>query len=167
VVYIHPLNNGYQQATVGVLPFQVPAGVSAEQGLRTAALFKDVLLGKRVFPVVRQLTEPYGNLEEALKLGRAAGVELVMAGRVDHLLATAEPGGGRVSVSLRLLDTTSGQTVWYVAQSMSQEVEYPDLSFGNRLRSSFSTPPVRQAAGPSPTVAMLTHLAFELAEVLQ
>lgn len=167
VVYIRPLDHSYQRATLGVLPFQVPAGIPADQGLRASALFKDVLLGKRVFPMVRQLTDPYGNLDEALKAGREAGVSLVMAGRIDHLLAATELGGGRVSVSVRFLDTISGHTVWYVAQSAAQEMDYPDTSFGNRLRSSLSVSPVRQAAGPPATTSMLTQLAIELAEVIR
>jgi hypothetical protein len=167
VVFIHPLTDSYRQATVGVLPFQVPAGIPAEQGLRVSALFKDVLLGKRAFPVIRQLTTPYGNLEEALALGREAGVELVMAGRVEQLLAGTEFGGARASVAVRLLDTASGHSVWYVAQSMTQEMDYPDLSFGSRLRASLSMPPVRQAAGPQATVNMLSQIATDLADVLQ
>jgi hypothetical protein len=167
VVYIYPLTDLYRQATVGVLPFQVPTAVQPEQGLRVSALFKDVLLGNRVFPVVRQLTEPYGNLEEALALGREAGVELVMAGTIEHLVAGTELGGARARVAVRLLDTVSGHTVWYVAQSMSQEMDYPDYSFSSRLRRSFSTPSVRPASGEIPTTRMFVGMAADLADVLR
>jgi hypothetical protein len=140
---------------------------TALSGIAGSALFKDVLLSKRAFPVVRQLTTPYGNLEEALALGREAGVELVMAGQVEHLLAGTELGGARASVALRLLDTASGHTVWYLAQSMDQEMDYPDLSFGRRLRAFLSMPPVLPAAGPPATVNMLSQIAVDLADVLQ
>jgi hypothetical protein len=167
VVYVHPLTDSYRQATVGVLPFQVPPGVNGEEGVRVAALFKDVLLGKRTFPVVRQLTAAYGDLDEALAFGRAAGVDLVLAGRVGQLLAGTEAGGARASVAVRLLDTNSGHTVWYVEQAMAQEMALPDLGLGGRLRSAMSTPPIRQFAAAPAATNMLARMAEDLADVLQ
>ncbi|MDA8164376.1 MAG: hypothetical protein M0017_05015 [Desulfobacteraceae bacterium] len=167
VVLIHPLTDSYRQATVGVLPFQMPPGVNGEEGLRVAALFKDMLLGKRIFPVVRQLTGEYGDLDEAVALGRKAGVGLVLAGQVGSLLAGTEIGGARASVSVRLLDTASGQTVWYVEQAMSQEMDLPDLSLGARLGSVMSVQPLRQVAAAPPATNMLARMAEDLADVLQ
>lgn len=167
VVYIHPLVDTYQRATVGVLPFQVPPGVNPEEGVRVAALFKDMLLGKRVFPMVRQLTSEYGDLDDALALGRAAGVDLVLAGRVGTLLGSTEVGGARASMSVRLLDTHSGHTVWYVEQAMSQEMDMPDLSLRARLGSCLSRKPLRPIASIPAATNMLARMAVDLADVLQ
>jgi hypothetical protein len=167
VVYIHPLTDSYRRATVGVLPFQVPPGVDAGEGVRVAALFKDMLLGKCVFPVVRQLTAEYGDLDEALALGRKAGVDLVLAGRVGPLLAGTEVGGARASVAVRLLDTSSGHTVWYVEQTMGQEMDLPDLGFMGQLRSSFSPPPLRQVAAAPSATNMLARMAADLADIFK
>ncbi|MBU4033906.1 MAG: hypothetical protein KKG34_03815, partial [Proteobacteria bacterium] len=86
VVFIYPETNIYQEATVGVLPFQVPANMSREQGEGVAMLFKDVLLGKQAFPRVLRLAEHYRDMEEALVFGRRAKVDLVLAGKVNYVL---------------------------------------------------------------------------------
>lgn len=167
VVYIHPLTDSYREATVGVLPFQVPPGVNPEEGVQVAALFKDALLGKRTFPMVRQLTTEYGNLDEALALGRKAGVDLVLAGQVGPQLGGTEVGGARASVAVRLLDTRSGHTVWYVEQSMSQKMDLPHLGFWGQLRSSVAPAPIRPIAAIPPATDMLARMAWDLADILQ
>jgi hypothetical protein len=125
------------------------------------------LLGKRTFPVVRQLTAEYGDLEEALELGREAGVDLVLAGSVGRLLAGTEAGGAQAKVAVRLLDTESGHTVWYVEQAMGQEMDLPDFGFAGRLRSSMSIQPIRPVAAAPAATNMLAQMAADLADVLQ
>ena len=166
VVYIHPLQNNYQEATLGVLPFQVPANFSPGQGERVAALFKDVLLGKRLFPTIRQLPSVYGDLDDALAHGKAAGVDLVLAGRVSHAIGATEMGGARVAVSVRLLNVHSGNTVWYLEQAMDQPMDYPDMRLWSRLVDSFGPPEVRPSAGAPPVPNMLARIAVDMAEVM-
>ncbi|MFC1523549.1 hypothetical protein ACFL6N_02035 [Thermodesulfobacteriota bacterium] len=167
VVYIHPLENVYSHATVGVLPFQVPANMSGEQGLGVGALFKDVLLARRVFETVRELDAPYNNLDSALAVGRKAGVDLVLAGKINYALEGTELGGGRVDVSVRFLNTTTGNTVWYVQQTMDQPVDYPDVGFVNRLLGSFSRPPVREPREAPSVTNLLARIAVDMADVLE
>ena len=80
VVFIYPDANTYQEATVGVLPFQMPGNMTQAQGEGVAMLFKDVLLGKQAFPKVLRLEESYRDIPEALAIGRKAKVDLVLAG---------------------------------------------------------------------------------------
>lgn len=166
VVYVHPMQNTYQEATVGVLPFHVPENVAAAQGVRVAALFKDVLLGKRAFPMVRQLASGYGDLDEALARGREAKVDLVLAGRVNYAMAATELGGGRVSVSMRLLNVHSGNTVWYIEQAIDQPVDYPESGMWSRLVDSFGIPEVRPSTGAPVVPNMLAKIAVDMAEVM-
>ncbi len=166
VVYIHPLQNTFDEASVGVLPFSVPENVPPAQGVQVAALFKDVLLGKRAFPVVRQLGQGYGDLDEALARGKAAKVDLVLAGRVNYALAATELGGGRVSVSVRLLNVRSGNTVWYIEQAIDQPMDYPDMGMWGRLVDSFGVPKVRPSTGAPPVPNMLAKIAVDMAEVM-
>jgi len=63
VVHIHPLDELDQQASVGILPFLMPAGVGNEQGRSVAGLFRDVFLGMRSFSTVRLLDDSYGSTE--------------------------------------------------------------------------------------------------------
>ena len=166
VVYVHPMQNTYQEASVGVLPFQVPENVDAAQGVRVAALFKDVLLGKRAFPMVRQLGQGYGDLDEAIARGREAKVDLVLAGRVNYALSATELGGGRVSVSMRLLNVHSGNTVWYIEQAIDQPVDYPESGMWSRLVDSIGIPEVRPSTGAPVVPNMLAKIAVDMAEVM-
>lgn len=166
VVYVHPLQDTYQEASVGVLPFQVPENVAPAHGVRVAALFKDVLLGKRAFPVVRQLGQGYGDLDDALARGREAKVDLVLAGRVNYALAATEMGGGRVSVSMRLLNVHSGNTVWYIEQAIDQPMDYPESGMLSRLVDSFGIPEVRPSTGAPVVPNMLAKIAVDMAEVM-
>lgn len=165
-VIIWPIAEGaYQDASLGVLPFQMPPNMKREQGLGVAALFKDVLLSKQVFQTVRLLDSPFGDSNEAIRLGRAAGVALVLAGRLNYAVDSTELGGARVDVSLRLINVATGNTVWYVDQGMDQSMDYPDVGFVNRVLTSFSPLNVRRPAGPPAVPNMLVQIASDMADV--
>ena len=166
VVYIHPFSYDSQQAAIGVLPFVVPPNVSNQQSLSVSALFKDVFLGKRTFKVVKQITEPYGDLDEAIDLGKESEVDLVLAGRINYALAGTDFGGSRVEVSVRLLDVHSGNTVWYMEQTMDQGMDYPAPGFFNRLFGVFSLLPTQQPTGAPTVPNMLAKIAFDMADVM-
>lgn len=166
VVYIHPFADTFEQAKVGVLPFSIPPNLGDQQSLGVSALFKDVLLGKRAFRVVRQLTVPYGDLSEAIDIGRKYDVDLVLAGRINYALAGTELGGARVEVSVRLLDVQTGNTIWYMEQAMDQRMDFPDAGFVSRLVGSFSPPPTRPSAGPPTVPNMLAQIAVDMADVM-
>ena len=166
VVFIHPDVNTYQEATVGVLPFQVPANMTREQGEGVAMLFKDVLLGKQAFPRVLRLEEPYHDIQEALALGRKAKVDMVLAGKVNFALEGSQFGGGRVEVSTRLLNVHTGNTVWYIEQSMDQAMAYPPSSTLARFAASFNPPETKPSQGGPVVPNMLAQVAFDMAEVM-
>jgi len=166
VVYIYPEVNSYQEATVGVLPFQMPANMRMEQGAGVAMLFKDVLLGKQAFPRVLRLDEGYDDIPAAIALGRKAKVDLVLAGKVNYALEGSQFGGGRVEVSTRLVNVRTGNTVWYIEQSMDQPMDYPENSTWSRFVSSFN-PPETRASQSGPVLAnMLVQIAFDMGEVI-
>ena len=166
VVFIHPDANTYQEASVGVLPFQVPANMTREQGEGVAMLFKDVLLGKQAFPRVLRLEKPYLDIEEALALGRKAKVDLVLAGRVNYALEGSQFGGGRVEVSTRLLNVHTGNTVWYIEQSMDQAMAYPKSSTLSRFVAAFNPPEIKRSQAGPVVPNMLAQVAFDMAEVM-
>lgn len=166
VVFIYPETNIYQEATVGVLPFQVPANMSREQGEGVAMLFKDVLLGKQAFPRVLRLAEHYRDMEEALALGRRAKVDLVLAGKVNYVLEGTQFGGGRVEVATRLLNVHTGNTVWYIEQSMDQPVAYPKNSTLSRFVAAFNPPEIKPSQGGPVVPNMLAQVAVDMVEVM-
>jgi len=166
VVFIYPETNIYQEATVGVLPFQVPANMSREQGEGVAMLFKDVLLGKQAFPRVLGLAEHYRDMEEALVFGRRAKVDLVLAGKVNYVLEGTQFGGGRVEVATRLLNVHTGNTVWYIEQSMDQPVAYPKNSTLSRFVAAFNPPEIKPSQGGPVVPNMLAQVAVDMVEVM-
>ncbi len=166
IVYIYPFSDVNREATVGVLPFIVPANMGESRARGIATLFKDVLLGKRSFRTVRQLDAPYTDVEEAVRLGRAAGVDMVLAGKINYALEGTELGGARVELSVRLLNVVSGNTLWYIEQAVDQPMDYPDVGFMHRLLTSVSPPPVRKSAGAPAVPNMLARIAMDMAEVM-
>lgn len=70
VVYIHPFSSDLSQAQVVVLPFLVPEGTTQEEGLRVAAVFRDVFLAKETFHRTQLVDKYYGTLDEGLAIAR-------------------------------------------------------------------------------------------------
>lgn len=167
VVYIHPRDHdNYRRATVGVLPFRVPASHSPEQGVALAAMFRDILLAKEIFPTVRQLPAHFADFEQAIEHGRRAGVDLVLAGDLQRALDATELGGARAAMAVRLINVHTGNTVWHIAQAMDQPVDHHDVGVWNRIRESFSPPEIRPSRGAPPLPNMLAMIAVDIAEVM-
>ena len=166
VVFIYPEVNTYQESIVGVLPFQMPPNMTPEQGEGVAMLFQDVLLGKQAFSRVLRLDKPYRDIKEALALGRKAKVDLILAGQVSYALEGTQFGGGRVEVATRLLNVHTGNTVWYIEQSMDQPVAYPKSSTFSRFVAAFNPPEIKPSQGGPVVVNMLAQIAWDMAEVM-
>lgn len=167
VVFIHPLEaESYNHASVGVLPFLLPAGLDPAMGERIAALYQDVLLGKAAFPVVKVLATPYGDFDEALAAGRVARTELVLAGKVNYALEGTELGGARLDVTVRLLNVSTGKTVWHINQAMDQPVDYPRTDMRHRLSRVFDASRIRRPEGAPVLINMLNRSAIDIAEVM-
>jgi TolB-like protein len=166
MVYIYPLTDVSKGQKVGILPFIVPGNMAAENGRGVAALFKDILLKKRVFLAVKQLDKFYGNIDEALNIGKESQVDLVLAGQVHYAIAGTELGGARVDVSVRLVSVNTGNTIWYIEQSVDQPMDYPDVRFITRLMDSFSPSQIRKSQGAPAVPNMLVGIAGDIAGVM-
>lgn len=167
VVYVYPLSDlDLKSKSVAVLDFQTPANVDRSVGAGVAGLFRDVLLGKRAFKGVMLLEKNFYSLQQAVNLGRKAGVDLVLAGRVNYQLAGYELGGDRLDVSLRLLDTKSGDTVWYIGQTLDKPMTYPDRGFWTRLRNAVNRPATRSQSKEPEVTNMLVRIAEDMSDVL-
>jgi len=167
VVLIHPLEaETYAHATVVVLPFLLPEAMSPTMGLRIAALYQDVLVGKAVFPVVKLETSPYGDFTEAMAAGRAAGADLALVGKVNYALEGAELGGTRLDVTVRLINIATGTTVWHLNQTMDQPYAYPKSDLASRVSGAMSPPPIKRPQGAQAMTNMLAQVAVDMADVL-
>ncbi len=166
VVHIYPMGGHYGQASALVLPFQVPAGTQPSYGQQVGSLFHEVFLSKQTFATVRSGQRFYGSIDEARELGRLAGVDLVVAGRINYVMSGGQLGGARVDVSLRVLNVKSGNTVWFISQVMDQLMDHPDVSLPNRLLSVFNVQRVRTSTGAATLPNMLAHIAVDMGEVM-
>lgn len=167
VVYVYPLSQlDFKRKTVAVLDFQTPANVDRSVGVGVAGLFRDVLLGRRAFRGIMLVEKNYYSLQQAVDLGRKAGVDLVLAGRVNYQFAGYELGGDRLDVSLRLLDTKSGDTVWYLGQTLDKPMTYPEKGFWTRLRTAVNVPATRSQSKEPEVTNMLVRIAEDMSDVL-
>ena len=165
IVYIKPLTSISKDMKVGVLPFTVPANMPTERGLAVGALFKDVLLRKQAFRTIKQVDKHYGGIDEAIALGRQADVDLILAGAVLYALAGTEFGGARVDVAVRFISVKTGNTVWYIEQSVDQPMAYPKAGMMDRLLASFSSP-IRKPQGAPPIPTMMAGIAADIADLI-
>lgn len=167
VVLIHPLEaETYRHASVGILPFLLPEAMDPTMGKRIAALYQDVLLGKAAFPTVKVLATPYGDFDEALAVGRAARMELVLAGKVNYARDGTELGGARLDVTVRLLNVNTGKTVWHITQALDQPLAYPQNDLRHRLSRAVGAPTIKRPAGAPVLTNMLVQSAVDVAEVM-
>lgn len=166
VVYIQPMANTYQQSSVGVLPFTVPANLDRDQGRRVAELFKDVLLNRRSFPRVLLLDKEIDGIEAAIARGREAGVDLVLVGRITHALDGSEFGGARLEAAVRLLNVQTGNTVWYIEHSHDQPMDFPKSGTLWSFLAAFNPPPIRPSHGAPAMPNMLAKAAVDTADIM-
>ncbi len=168
VVYIYPERGDvYRHYSVGVAPFLLPENIDPRLSGSVAGMFKDVLLGKRVFPVVKMLPaeEPLPPAA-ALSSGRKAGVDLVLAGTVNYLIEGTELGGARLDLAVRLLNVHTGQTVWYIGQAMDQPLDTPKSDLYHFLVDSMFPPEIRRSEGGPAVANMLARSAVQVAEIM-
>jgi len=167
VVYIHPSDAAaYQQATVGVLPFLLPGGVDPAVGMGIGELYKDILLGKQIFPRVQLIGHSYGDYEDAIAAGREYGTDLVLAGRLNYFLQGTELGGAKLDISVRLINVRTGATVWHIGQTMDQPMDYPRTDLFGFLISSTLIEPIKRPAGAPVLTNMFAQSAVDVADVL-
>ncbi len=166
VVHIYPMGGEYRQGSALVLPFQVPAEMDPAYGERVGLLFHEVFLSKQTFHTVKTSNKYYGDIEEALSIGRRLGADLVVAGRVNYGMGGGQLGGSRVDVSLRVVNVHTGNTVWYLSQVMDQLMDHPDVSLPMRFLSIFNVPRIKTSAGAASMPNMLAHIAVNMSDVM-
>ncbi|MFO7761350.1 MAG: hypothetical protein R6V20_07025 [Desulfobia sp.] len=166
-VYIHPASADLSQASIAVLPFQVPANIEKVRGEEVAALFQQTLLRQQAFHKVKLMPDHYGTLKEAMEIGRDEKLDLVLTGKINYLISGSSLGGGRLNLSLRVIDLTSFDTVWYIEQTVDQAMGYPDNSLFHRLGRIFSTPPIPEEDPALTIPVMLTRISRDISRIIK
>ena len=113
-----------------------------------------------------QLDEMYGSINEALEIGKESQVDLILAGQIHYAIAGTELGGARVDVSVRLISVNTGNTIWYIEQTVDQPMDYPNSRFLRRLLKSASIPEIRKSQGAPAIPNMLVGIATDVAGIM-
>jgi len=162
VVYIHPLQPGlYRGARVAILPF------SAEQyelGLTAAAAFRDVFLASGLFKAVFVVDKQVETRTRAIEA--AGDADMVVFARINRAFVDGGVGGAGLDVSLRLLHAKSGDTVWYIRQSLDRPVRWPRKDLVARLGRAMGPEPVLAPSEAAVLPNMLQLMARDMARVM-
>ncbi len=162
VVFVHPLNHElYRGARLAVLPF---AGENRELGMNAAAVFRDIFLASGLFKAVFVVDKQAGTRARARAV--AGDADLVVFARINRAFIDGGVGGAGLDVSLRILHGKSGDTVWYMRQSVERPVRWPRKDFGARLGRAFSPQAVLAPAPAAVLPNMLTVVARDMARVM-
>lgn len=153
-------------SSVGILPFDLAKGINPRLGAAAASIFQDILLGRETFHRVKLLPEHYGNNDEALRAGKREKVDLVMAGRINYALEGTELGGSRLDISVRLLNTRTGKTIWHIEQAMEQPMDYPKTDILHSIFNALQPPVIRRSKGAPVVVNMLAQSADDIGGVM-
>jgi hypothetical protein len=117
----------YRRFRIAVLPFRVPDQVT-DVSYPITEVFHRQLLEKRPFLGVVRVSEYYNSLAQAQRLAKAQGAELFLMGEVPYFLDSGTMGRSGLQVDLRVVETNSGRTVWYLSDTISaQPAEMVDL----------------------------------------
>lgn len=167
IVYIYPVSTDLNRASIAIPPFRIPADMEAVKGEEVAALFQQTLLREQAFRKAKLVPDPYGTIKEAMKSARSENVDLVMTGKVNYILPGSSLGGGKLNLSIRVIDLNSSDTVWFLEQTVDQEMTYPDNSLLKRLSRIFSPPPV-PAKKNAPTIpVMLSRISRDMTRIIK
>jgi len=118
--FIQPSYNASRVNSIAVLPFRVPAQVT-DVGYPITEVFHRKLLEIRPFLGVVRVSEYYNTLAEAQALAKAKKAELFVVGEVPYFLDSGTTGKSGLQVDLRIVETSSGRTIWYLSDTISAQ----------------------------------------------
>lgn len=118
--FVQPSYANYSRSRLAILPFRVPDQVT-DVGYPITEVFHRQLLEKRPFRAAIRVSEYANNLAEARSLAKAQGAELFLLGEVPYFLDSGTTGKSGLQVDLRIIETSSGRTVWYLSDTISAE----------------------------------------------
>lgn len=110
----------YRGYRIAILPFRVPAQVT-DVSYSITEVFHRQFLEKRPFKGVVRVFEYYNTLPEAQRLAKAQGADLILLGEVPYFIDSGTTGRSGLQVDLRVVETASGRTVWYLSDTISAQ----------------------------------------------
>jgi hypothetical protein len=126
-VFVRTQDMRMRRMRMAILPFRVPAQVT-DVSYPITEVFHRQLLEKRPFLGVVRINQYYNSLAEAQRLAKAQGADLFLMGEVPYFIDSGTTGRSGVQVDLRVVETKTGGTVWYLSDNiMAQPAPMMDL----------------------------------------
>lgn len=117
---IEPRLEDLRASSIGVLNFQ--AGGNS-LGRNIAGAVHQYLLQHRFMRVVELAGSDYRSDEDAIAIGRRLGYDLVLLGSVNEFSDGGLANHSKVSISLKIIDTQTAVTLWYISGSLEARPE--------------------------------------------
>ncbi len=126
-VFLKTENPSLRGLRLALLPFRVPAQVT-DVSYSITEVFHRQLLEKRPFLGVVRIHQYYNSIAEAQKLAKEQGAQLMVLGEVPYFIDSGTAGKSGIQVDLRVVDVSTGQTVWYLSDNiLAQPAPMMDL----------------------------------------
>lgn len=116
--YVRPEAQSYRGYRLAILPFRVPTTVT-DVGYSVTELFHRQLLANKTFAEAIRVSEYNDTLADAQRLAKKHGAELFMLGEVPYYLDSGTTGKSGLQVDLRVVETATGRTIWYLTDTIS------------------------------------------------
>lgn len=118
--FVKPSYADYRNYRLAILPFRVPAQVT-DVSYSLTEVFHRQLLEKRPFRAAIRVSEYSSSMAEAKRLAKAQGAELFLVGEVPYFIDSGTTGKSGLQVDLRIVETSTGNTIWYLSDTIMAE----------------------------------------------
>lgn len=118
--YVKPIFNDYRKYRLAILPFRVPAQV-VDVGFPITEVFHRQIMEKKPFRSAVRVNEYANNLAQAQSLAKEKGADLFLLGQVPYFLDSGCTASSGVQVDLRIVETRTGRTIWYLSDNIMAE----------------------------------------------
>jgi hypothetical protein len=117
--YVEPGYNRFQNNRLAIFPFQCPPHVP-EVTYRVTEIFYRQLLKNWAFVDIVKL-QPIDSIHDAIHLAKRERAELLMMGQIPYFLDSGTMGKSGLQVDLKVIEVSTGRTIWYLSDSISAE----------------------------------------------
>jgi len=128
-VYRKPLININIQPTqpaniradsIGIFNFKyLDEGENSQLSFAFAEFLQAELLKRNFIRVVGTTKCNFGNVDQAVELGRRMGYDLILIGTINKYYAGMRSSDSEVSITLKIIETKSSATLWYLTGRMA------------------------------------------------
>lgn len=144
-IYVHPNVSPNHAPRALFVPLRITQDMNNRLsiGNNISRQVWQVWLSQQAFSVLEYADtgRPY-NPQDALRLGRERGAELVVGGYITHFMDGSAYGDSTVSLSLEVYEVATGNLLWSMAQGATMEKQAANDFYMFKINSRMPTDPV-------------------------